>query len=409
MSLDDHLAVNVRKPRPSHPKGWNPGEIEWDPGRNRGYITADPTTPGGSPQFTSLLAELCENIGEDPADYEIVGQVQVRRWKSLSPDGPVWLYYHRATIQKRAGTAEGDVDVDALLREVSRRKTRKAPVTSTTGAGLVVAMGDWQVGKSDGDGVQGTIDRLGRIPDLIEQRWRALRKIGVPLEVVYLCFGGDLREGCTGHYAQQAFRTALNHREQRKIIRTSADRIIDAASSLAPVAVKVVGGNHGEERIDGSGRSSTDFADNVDVAVIEDIAYAYSKAGTERYANVSFAIPNDDLTLTFDHDGLVIGLAHSHQAGFGSGDPRTKIHNWWKGQMDGQQPIGDADVLVTFHWHHPWVIQRGSRTQIGCGALDGGSDWFRSSSGQDAPPSTTSFVVTGSGWDHYRLLGGPRS
>jgi hypothetical protein len=401
--LDDQPAVNARKPRPSHPKGWNPGEIEWDPNRNRGFITADPTTPGGSPQFTSLLGELCENIGEDPADYEIVGQVQVRRWKSLSPDGPVWLYYHRATIQKRAGALENDVDVDALLREVSRRKPRKlnGTLSSTGGAGLVVAMGDWQVGKSDGDGVQGTIDRLARIPDLIEQRWRQLRKIGVPLEVVYLCFGGDLKESCNGHYAQQQFRTVLNNRDQRKIIRHAADRIIDRAAGFAPkVAVKVVGGNHGEERE--GGKSHTDFADNVDVAVIEDVAYAYGKS--DRYGNVTFAIPNDDLTLVFDHDGLYIGLAHGHQAGFGSGDPRAKIHNWWKGQMDGQQDIGTADVLVTFHYHHPWMIRRGARTHFGSPALDGGSDWFRSATGQHAPASTLSFVVTGEGWSHMELL-----
>jgi hypothetical protein len=399
MSLDEHLAVNVRKPRPSHPKGWNPGEIEWD-GR-KGTITADPTTTGTQPQFTALLADLCDKIGEDPADYEIVGNIQLRRWQQHV--GEDFLYYHRATIQRRAGVAEGDVDVDALLAEVSRRKTRKAPPVSTTGAGLVVAMGDWQVGKSDGDGVQGTIDRLAAIPGLIEARWRALRKIGVPLEVVYLCFGGDLKESCNGHYAQQQFRTVLNNRDQRKIIRHAADRIIDRAAGFAPrVAVKVVGGNHGEERE--GGKSHTDFADNVDVAVIEDVAYAYSKVETGRYDNVSFAIPNEDLTLTFAHDDLVVGLAHGHQAGFGSGDPQAKIHRWWLGQQHGRQPIGDADILVTFHYHHPWMLRKGQRTHFGSPALDGGSDWFRNVSGQDAPASTLSFVVTGEGWSHMELL-----
>jgi hypothetical protein len=400
MTLDDHLAVNVRKPRPSHPKGWNPGEIEWD-GR-KGTITADPTTTGTQPQFTALLADLCDKIGEDPADYEIVGNIQLRRWQQHV--GEDFLYYHKATIQRRAGTSEGDVDVDALLAEVSRRKTRKAPATSTTGAGLVVAMGDWQVGKSDGDGVQGTIDRLAAIPDQIEKRWRDLTRIGVPLEGVYLCFLGDLRESCGGHYAQQAFRTTLNNRDQRKIIVHAADRIIDRCAGFAPkVAVKVVGGNHGEERE--GGKSWTDFGDNVDVAVIEDIANIYAH-NPERYPEerITFAIPKDDLTLVFEHEGVYIGLAHGHQAGFGSGDPRTKIHNWWKGQMDGQQDIGTADILVTAHYHHPWMIRRGARTHFGCPALDGGSDWFRNQTGMDAPPSTLSFVVTGEGWSHMELL-----
>lgn len=388
--LAEDFAVNSRKPRQTHPKGYEPG-YEWD-GRT-GWIVSDPTAERTSPQFDKLLKDL----DFDPATHEIVGNIQVRRWQQ-SP-GDEYLYYHRATIALKGEIVEHDVD--ALIAKVAKRKPRHVPAPAG-GAGLVIGMGDWQVGKSDGDGVEGTIERLDAIPGLIAARWRELRKIGVPLEVIYLCFGGDLRESCGGHYAQQGFRTQLNQRDQRKIIRHAADRIIDGAAALAPVAVKVVGGNHGEERE--GGKSHTDFADNVDVAVLEDVAYAYSK-NPERYGAVSFAIPNDDLTLTFDHDGLIIGLAHGHQAGFGSGDPRTKIHNWWKAQMDGQQAIGDADILCTFHYHHPWMIRRGARTHFGAPALDGGSDWFRNSTGQHAPPSTMSFVVTGAGWSHYQLLG----
>ena len=388
MEAED-FAVNVRKPRLTHPKGWEPG-FEWN-GRT-GTLISDPVSGATSPQFEQLMVEL----GFDPATHEIVGSIQVRRWQQAPGDD--YLYYHRATIALRGETVEHDVD--ALIAKVARRKPRQPNRTTTGGAGLVVGMGDWQVGKSDGDGVAGTIDRLAAIPDLVVRRWRELRKVGVPLEVIYLCFLGDLRESCGGHFAQQAFRTQLNQRDQRKVIRHAADRVIDAAAALAPVAVKVVGGNHGEERE--GGKSHTDFADNVDVAVIEDIAYAYSK-NPERYGRVSFAIPNDDLTLTFAHEGVVIGLAHGHQAGFGSGDPRTRIHNWWKGQMDGQQPIGDADILITGHYHHPWMIRRGSRTHFGAPALDGGSDWFRNSTGQHAPPSTMSFVVTADGWGHYQL------
>lgn len=388
MDADD-FAVHAKKPRLTHPKGWEPG-FEWD-GR-KGTLISDPSQGAESPEFQALMAEL----GFDPATHEIVGPIQVRRWQQTPGDD--YLYYHRATIALRS--SEERPDVDALLAEVSKRRPRK-PIETTATAGLVVALADWQVGKSDGDGVEGTIARLASIPDLIEHRVRQLRKIGVPVGVIYPCFMGDLRESCQGHYAQQQFRTVLNARDQRKVIRTSADRIIDRCSSLAPTAVKVVGGNHGEERE--GGKSTTDFADNVDVAVIEDIAYAYSH--TDRYDNVTFAIPNDDLTATFSHEGLIVGLAHGHQAGFGSGDPKTKIHNWWKGMMDGQQPIGDADVLVTGHFHHPWMIRRGARTHFGCPALDGGSDWFRNVSGQDAPAQTLSFVVTGSGWDHLALLG----
>lgn len=390
-ALTDDFAVNARKPRLTHPRGWEPG-FEWN-GRE-GTLISDPISGPETPAFQALMAEL----GFDPDLHEIVGPIQVRRWQQTP--GADYLYYHRATIALRG--VQADTDVDALLAEVGKRKPRASSTLEPSGgAGFFIGLCDWQIGKSDGDGVEGTIARLAELPDKIEARVRALRKAGVPIDVIYPGFIGDLKESCHGHYAQQAFRTVLNNRDQRKVIRTCAEAIIDRCATLARTEVKAVGGNHGEERE--AGKSNTDFADNVDVAVIEDIAYAYS-LNPDRYANVGFALPNADLTLTFDHQGTIIGMAHGHQAGFGAGDPRAKIHNWWKGQMDGQQPIGDADVLVTGHFHHPWMIQRGARTHFGCPAMDGGSDWFRNTAGVDAPPGTLTFVVDSTGWHSMEIL-----
>lgn len=389
--LNDDFAVNARKPRLTHPKGWEPG-FEWD-GR-KGVLISDPVSGQTSPQFELLMQEL----GFDPASHEIVGPIQVRRWQQRPGDD--YLYYHRATIALR--NSEVTPDVDALCAQVAKRKKRNPP-TSTGNVGLVVAVADVQIGKSDGDGVEGTMQRLDDLVGLVEDRWRQLRKAGVDLSTMYVCFMGDLFESCSGHYAQQQFRTALNIRDQRKVLRWFIDRALDRWSGFAPaVAVKVVGGNHGEERE--GGKSHTNFADNRDVAVVEDVAFAYSRQ-QDRYGNISFAIPNDDLTLTFDHDGLIVGMMHGHQAGFGSGDPRTKIHNWWRGQMDGQQPIGDADILISGHFHHPWMVRRGARTHFGCPALDGGSDWFRNQTGQTAPPGCLTFTITSGGWSDMQILG----
>lgn len=391
----DDFAVNARKPRASHPKGWEPG-FEWD-GR-KGVITSEPGKK--APQFESLLAELCEAIGEDPAEYEIVGDIQIRRWQQAP--GEEYLYYHRATISRVSYCDETDLDLEGLLSEVRKRKPRKPKATSETGAGLIVGIADIQIGKGDGDGVEGTMRRLEAAIGQVEDRWRDLKKIGVPLSIIYPCFLGDLFEGCTGHYAQQAFRTQLNIRDQRKVLRWFIDAALDRWSHLAPLGVKVIGGNHGEER-DGSGRSFTTFGDNKDVAVVEDVAYAFAKH-PDRYGHVSFAIPNDDLTLTWEHDGLVIGLAHGHQAGFGSGDPKAKIDRWWRGQMAGQQAIGDADILLTGHFHTAWMQTIGRRTHFGCPALDGGSEWFKNTAGLDSKPGMATFVVDGGGWSHYQLL-----
>ncbi len=390
--LSDDVATHASKAKAKHPKGWEPG-FEWD-GR-KGTLIADPLYGPVSPEFEALMAEL----GFDPATHEIVGPIQVRRWQQRP--GDEYLYYHRATIALR--TSDVEPDVDALLAEVSRRRPRKPIETTVTGAGLVVSIADIQIGKSDGDGVEGTVARLNQMICDVEARWKALRKIGVPLTTLYPCFMGDLFEGCQGHYAQQPFRTELTIRDQRKVLRAFIDSALDRWASFAPqVAVKVIGGNHGEER-DGSGRSFTTFADNKDVAVVEDVAYAFSKQ-RDRYANVSFAIPNDDLTLTFQHDDLIVGLAHGHQCGFGSGDPKAKIDRWWRGQMAGQQPIGDADVLITGHFHQAFMQTIGRRTHFGSPALEGGSDWYRNVAGMENKPGVLSFVLSGNKWDHMALL-----
>jgi hypothetical protein len=389
--IEGEVAVNARKPQATHPKGWEPGLV-WD--GERGHVTSEPVRTQSEPDFDGII----RFFGYDPALYEVDGSVQHRAWQQKP--GEDYLYYYRATIVRR-GSAGSDVDLDALAAAIAKRKPRK-PTATTGNAGLVLSLADWQVGKADGGGVLALMERLDQLVDQADDRVRSLKKLGVPLEVVYPCFMGDLFESCSGHYAQQAFRTELNIRDQRKVIRWAADRLLDRLGKLVPqVAVKVVGGNHGEERE--GGKSHTDFADNRDVAVIEDIAYAYAK-NPDRYGHIAFAIPSSDLTLTFDHHGYIVGLAHGHQAGFGSGDPKTKINRWWLGQMEGQQAIGDADLLLTAHYHHPWMVQAGTRTHFGSPTLDGGSDWFRHATGKHSPPGTLSFVVTADGWDHMNIL-----
>lgn len=334
------MAQHVRRARVHHPKGWEPG-FEWN--GKVGTLISEPTAERTSPAFEALLVEL----GFDPQLHEVDGPIQVRRWQQTP--GDEYLYYHRATIRLRDSV--NDVDIDLLVARVAKRKARSSAATAGDAA-LVVCWADWQAGKSDGDGVPGLMGRLEDMVGKVEDRWRDLRKIGVPLSRIYVLGLGDLKESCQGHYAQQAFRTALNNRDQRKLIRWGIDSALDRWARIVPeIAVKAVGGNHGEERE--AGKSNTDFADNVDVAVFEDVAYAYAK-NPDRYEHVSFSLPNADLTLTFEHDGLIIGMAHGHQAGFGSGDPKAKIDRWWRGQMAGQQPIGDADILVTGHYHHGW-------------------------------------------------------
>lgn len=383
---------HASKQREKHPPGWEPHVEE----RGDRATAVSRPSENANPQHDELIRGWLL----DPAVWEIVGNVNCRRWQTYDER---WLYYYKADLQRREKSYADEVE--QLTSRVLRRPGRVRPILGAAGErALVVNWADWQVGKSDGDGVQGTRDRLANMIGQVEDHARNLYRAGSPVSGLYVNGLGDLGEGCGGHYAQQGFRTVLNVREQRKMIRWAIDSALDAWSRKFDwIAVRAVGGNHGEERQDG--KSYTDFADNRDVAVFEDVGFAYGK-NPDRYGHVSFYLPHDDLTLTFEHEGTIIGLAHGHQAGFsgGGGDPARRIANWWAGQMVGQQKIGDADILVTGHYHHPWMRTIGKRVHFGCPALDGGSDWWRNTAGLDAPPGTLTFVVGPTGWSNFEIL-----
>lgn len=399
----EQFAVNARKPKPQHPKGWEPHVEE------RGDTASIVTTPIPA-DVNADERMLLELMGFDADEWEICSEiVNCRTWQGVvkDNDGEIqqpWNRYYKFDARRRVAGARADLD--ALVRRVLKRKPRK-PSESEGEHALVVCFADWQVGKgrqgaTDVESITETRERLSSMIGAVEDRWKALKRAGVNLGGMYMLGLGDLGESCSGHYPQQGFTTVLNMRDQNKLIRWGIDSALEAWSAFAPkIAVKAVGGNHGEERQ--NGKSYTDFADNRDVSVFEDVAYGFAK-NPDRYGHISFSVPNHDLTLTFEHEGTIIGMAHGHQAGFGTGDPRTKLHNWWRGQMDGKQPIGDADVLLTAHFHHPWMIRRGARTHLGCPALDAGSAWFTNTSGQECPPGTLTFVLGPEGWSGLEIV-----
>ena len=385
--LDDARAINpepARRKIPSHPAGWEPG-VAWD--GVKGTVT---THPVSSPPDN--WDDLLRVWDLDPAVYEVIEPVQFRAWDAAIGDGQVQrMYYYRATIRSRV--KRNAVDMAELLREVKRHKPRKAPAPTGDSA-FVVPIADLQLGKPDGDGVEGTVQRFLDGIDGVRAQYRGLRRMGRTFDTLYVPGLGDIIENCDGHYPMQAFGVQLNQRDQSKLARRL---IIGALKEWAPdfarVVCPVVGGNHGENRKDG--KAFTDLADNEDVAIFEEVAEVLAE-NPATYGHVSFVIPNDDLTLALDIAGTIVGFAHGHQAKYGTGSkgkPHTKVEDWWRGQTFGQQPIGDATVLVSAHFHYLALTRDGLRTHLQVPALDGGSDWFRNTSGKETFPGFATFTV----------------
>jgi len=391
MSADDFLKVqrdilDAAVPRRTHPKGWEPGV---DTAKGTLTVQGGDTPPS---DWSTIIREL----GLDPAQWTVDESqpVQVRTWDS----GDKRMFYYRATVLP-ASAASASLDVDALIREVKKRKPQP-PRDVLEERALVVCLADWQAGKRDHGGVEALIERLILLRDAVPARVRELQRVGRPVSHLYVVGMGDMIEACDGHYPQQTFSVELDRRQQVKVVRRMLVTLLSEWAKLpCRIVVGAVPGNHGEHRK--GGKSFTTFEDNDDLAIFEQVGEILAAA--EGYDHVAFVIPDGDMTITLDICGTVVAFAHGHQAN-GSGLPLAKLRTWWKGKMAAMHPVGDASVLVFGHYHHLQVLQDGPRTIMGCPSNDGGSRWFEEQGGPTTACGTLTFVCDRDGWRDLAIL-----
>lgn len=377
-----------RKERSSHPKGWEPGVV-WS--GTTGTVTTEPR------QDEPKWSEYLEEWGFNPETHEVVEPIQFRCWDAQTPEGPRRFYYYKADIRSKMRLYK-NFDLEAEIKAF--KKIKKTPKQYTGSYAMVVPLADFQIGKSDGDGLEGTVQRILTMIDSVSDRIKELRKIGKSIDVLYVVGMGDLVENCSGNYAQQTFTVELNRRDQMKVARRLIrDALIAWSKLVNKVIVSAVAGNHGENR---QGRDSyTDDADNDDVALFEQIAEIF--AMNEQFDNVHFMIPNDKLTVVLDVNGTIIGFNHGHKARKGA-SAQKKQESWWQDQTFGGQPVGDADILVTGHYHHFSIVDLGPKLHIQCPAMDGGSKWWEDATGKTAKPGTVTFLIGEEGLTDIQIV-----
>ena len=150
------------------PAGWEPG-VKYEPDGSR--IVTLPPSPALADE--SGWAEAVKGLGVDVPDGFRVRLVEAKydpaAWHRDAEGAdavtrPIWRY--RFVVE----VAPARIDVAELLAAVRHRG--KAPEQSDAGAGFVFAVGDMQLGKSDGDGSAGTVGEL--LPTLPEDDRAAL-------------------------------------------------------------------------------------------------------------------------------------------------------------------------------------------------------------------------------------------
>lgn len=374
---------NARRDRMTHPKGFEPGvTFSVDSGLPETAVISNATQIDAADHRAKIEEQTGLTI---PADLD----VRLERLTLQSgPDGGERWWFKYVFVPRLSLVAVDGYDHIATLKTL--RRNRKAVKPTHSGVSTFgLSWNDWQAGKAEGGGTPALLSRFEQQVDGAKRRATELRKIGRDLGRLVTIGGGDIIEGCTIFPHQMMHIDA----DRRKQINIATDMVLYGLDELAPlfdaVTVLVVGGNHGENRIDGN---RTNRTDNDDCLVFENAARAAAR--DDRLSHIDFVIAQGEPAKTLDINGWVYATTHGQAFGKGAGRPEQKAHNWYKGQAGGRFPAGDADVLISHHYHHHAVRDWGACLWVQTPANDGGSLQHTDLTGEAADSGMLSWVVT---------------
>lgn len=297
---------------------------------------------------------------------------------------PVWRY--RFAVEQTSLGVDHDLVAQAL-----KAKAVKA-ATSSAGC-FVIAIGDTQIGKRDEHG--GTDEAVARVLKSVDAAIARFRRTKDADQIALLLLG-DHVEGFVSQGGRLAWRTDLAVTDQVRVWRRLLMEIVRRLARLGvPVTVAVVTGNH-DEAIRQPVITYANDSWAIDAASAVADACAENEAA---YGHVTFYFPADErLDLTLQLAGTWVTLAHGHQWRTG------QAMKWWAGQSHGMQPAMTATLLLSGHYHHLSVLTDGTRTHIQVPAMDGGSSWFRNTTGLDAEPGLVTLVIEDGRWSGLEVL-----
>jgi hypothetical protein len=402
-AIDDALeAERQHRQALSHPKGWEPG-YTWD--GSAGVLTTKPLV-----DRPRQWDEFIRDAGLDPVDVEVIEPVNVRGWDANMGRDPVSgevttrrMHYYRLNLRRRASLALPDLPTVMRLAKAAARRTAKTPPDELPERAVVAVFADPQTGKVASRG--GTEQLIARYAETMQRFGNYIADANAQ-EGVWLD-AGDAVESFENTLEQQQTND-LSLMSQVDVATALEFDGIDLMCKLLPRVVAAgVGSNHCRWR-QGKANMGTP-ADDWGLHMLRQVHRWTRKLAAEQYSHLSVLVPQKhDETLAIDVCGQIIGLAHGHQVA-----RPNMIPDWWSRQTHGGQPIGDADILVTGHFHHLRVEPVGrnphtnrSRWWLQAPTLDNGSDWFRHHKGYDSDPGFLVFTVTrgSSGWDNLRIL-----
>lgn len=378
--------------------GSAPGSGPWPEHTEIGLHDAEGVVPGAMTEEGAL-----QLMGLDPKEWEVVS-FRVGRW----PVQGEIKESTRLSAKRRVRPLREQLDIDSLLKAVDTWGTPAAPPKIHTGpTAQVVNLADWQLGGTGpGGGSRETIQRVLTLGGAFVEMVNARRLQGIEDSALIVTGLGDLVESCTGFYSNQPFSVDLDNRAQMKAAYMLVSALLRQWVPLFPeVIVAPIGGNHGETR--SAFKVETGPSDNKDVLTFEIVKDVLSER--KGYEHISWQIPDGELSQVVDVAGAKLGITHGHMFSGGT-NAAAKATKWWQNQMFGLQPVKDANILVSGHFHHYSAVEfsDSGRTWFQTPAMDNGSEWFTNFSGQSSAPGTLTFRMgRGCGprlWDDLKIL-----
>jgi hypothetical protein len=344
---------------------------------------------GQTPGLTSepeSFDEFLQDAGIDPDGIEVIPPVRTSRWQQQKDGELVWLTSYRFNFRKRS-TA---IDLPLLAKE-AESKLRKPPKAKRKDSALVILWSDLQVGKVDING--GVADLYQRVADTHHELLAVIDR-EKPSKVIFADLGDTVENFDNKASMQQLYSNDLSIMDQVDLATTLAWRTLRAIAEQVPEVTYVsVGSNHCQWRKNGQvvGKATDDWG----VFIGRQLARLAQESSAN---NVRFVEPqphDESLALDVFGDGYhILGVVHGHQA-----RNSNLVADWWKKQAFGNQPVASATTLIHGHFHHLRIEEHGqtpdgnSRFVVGAPTLDNGSNWWRTVSGDQAPPGLAYFIM----------------
>ena len=337
--------------------------------------------------------------GENPDEWEVTG---FRSSEWTMANGEIGTSARYTFVKRKTLGEVFREDISELLAAIDSTPTGERVLQAIDpkrgGTTLIVAIGDMQFGKTDGDGVKGTLRRTIGCLDRASDRARELIRQGYQIDHIHVAWLGDHIEGFQSQGGANVWRTQLTLNEQ---IRLTRRIMLHAMLILSPLVGRLtmaaVPGNHGETARF-AGKGVTRYDDSHDTESLIAVADA-AALNPERFGHVEFYTPDtDEMTVVVDCNGTVVAHAHGHQWGV------NKHFDWWKGQaFNKASAMHMADVLLAGHMHHEHIEADGPRTFIGVPAMESESTWWRHKTGTTGAPGPL-IALTRGGFTHHKEL-----